>query len=178
MNFQFFREQHREPLREALVVAEEMTSDFFKLTSRHWLAARYDISTLAHLRDEEISPNALAMVAKYDGCPPGRVLRSSSFDFYRVCLQDHNILKTLASREDLQLFPFLCYILTHELVHIVRFSQFAARFETSPEEKRQEEDRVHRLTWKILAPLNSLDLGPVLQYHQEHWQGGYEYAHL
>ncbi|MFZ2088430.1 MAG: hypothetical protein WAU47_07620 [Desulfobaccales bacterium] len=178
MEQQFFQEQHREPLREALVVAEEMTSDFFKLTSRHWLAARYDISTLAHLREEEISPYALAMVAKYDGYPPGRVLRSSSFDFYRVCLQDHNILKTLAARNDLKLFPFLCYILTHELVHIVRFSQFDARFETSPEDKRREEDRVHRLTWKILAPLNSLDLGPVIQYHQEHWQGGCDYAHL
>jgi hypothetical protein len=178
MEHRYFQEQHREPLREALVVAEEMTSDFFKLTSRHWLAARYDISTLAYLRDEEISPNALAMVAKYDGCPPGRVLRSSSFDFYRVCLQDHNILKTLAGREDLKIFPFLCYILTHELVHIVRFSKFEARFDTSSEEKRREEDRVHRLTWKILAPLNSLDLGPVIQYHQEHWQGGCDYAHL
>ena len=172
MDFQYFRTQHREPLREALVVAEEMTSDYFKLTSRHWLTARYDISTLADLREEEISPHALAMVAKYDGCPPGQELRSSAFDFYRVCLQDHNILKTLASRNDLKLFPFLCYILTHELVHIVRFSQFEARFETSAEEKRLEEGRVHHLTWKILAPLSSLDLGPVIQYHRQHWQGG------
>jgi hypothetical protein len=178
MDLQYFREQHREPLREALVVAEEMTSDYFKLTSRHWLRARYDISTLAHLSEEEISSHALALVAKYDGCPPGRVLKSSSFDFYRVCLQDHNILKALAFRENLKFFPLLCYILTHELVHIVRFSQFEALFDTSPQEKEEEEDRVHRLTWKILAPLNSLDLGPVIQYYQDHWQGGCEYAHL
>lgn len=178
MEFQYFRSQHREPLREALVVAEEMTSDFFKLTNRHWLAARYDISTLAHLREEEISLHALALVAKYNGCPPGRVLRSSSFDFYRVCLQDHNILRALESRDDLKLFPFLCYILTHELVHIVRFSRFEALFETTSKEKAEEEARVHRLTWKILAPLNSLDLGPVMQYHQQHWQGGCENAHL
>ena len=178
MDIQYFREQHREPLREALVVAEEMTSDFFKLTSRHWLTARYDISTLVHLREEEVSPHALALVAKYDGCPPGRVLKSSSFDFYRVCLQDHNILKTLASRSDLNLFPLLCYVLTHELVHIVRFSRFEAFFESSPKEKDEEEARVHRLTWKILAPLNSLDLGPVMQYYEEQWQGGFVYAHL
>ena len=178
MDFQYFCTQHREPLAEALVVAEEMTSDYFKLTSRHWLTARYDIFTLAHLREEEISPHALALVAKYDGYPEGRVLKSSSFDFYRVCLQDHNILKTLATREDLKLFPFLCYILTHELVHIVRFSRFEARFDTSAEEKLQEENRVHRLTWKILAPLHSLDLGPVIQYYQQHWHGGCENAHL
>ncbi len=179
MDLEYFQEQHREPLREALVVAEEMTSDFFKLSNRHWLSAgRYDISTLAHLREEEISPHALALVAKYDGCPPGRVLKSSAFDFYRVCLQDHNILKALASRENLRLFPLLCYILTHELVHIVRFSRFEALFETSPEEKDEEEARVHRLTWKILAPLNSLDLGPVIHYYEHQWQGGCKYAHL
>jgi len=173
MDFQYFQEQHREPLREALVVAEEMTSDFFKLTSRHWLKARYDILTLNHLREEEISPHALALVAKYNGCLPGRVLNSASFDFYRICLQDHNILKTLASRPDLKLFPFLCYIMTHELVHIVRFSQFEALFEAPEEEKQAEEARVHRLTWKILAPLNSLDLGPVMHFSKDQWQGGF-----
>jgi hypothetical protein len=178
MGFQYFREQHREPLREALVVAEEMTSDFFKLTSRHWLTARYDLSTLAHLREEEISNHALALVAKYDGYPPGRVLRSSSFDFYRICLQDNNILKALNSRADLKLLPFLCYILTHELVHIVRFSQFEASFEASEEEKQEEEARVHRLTSKILAPISFLDLRPVMQYYEEQWQGGYVHAHL
>lgn len=172
MDFQYFQEQHREPLREALVVAEEMTSNFFKLTSRHWLKARYDILTLGHLREEEISSHALALVAKYHGCLPGRVLRSASFDFYRVCLQDHNILKTLASRQNLQLYPFLCYILTHELVHIVRFSQFEALFEAPEEEKGEEEARVHRLTWKILAPLNFLNLGPVIRYYEDQWQGG------
>ena len=87
-------------------------------------------------------------------------------------------LKALTSRSDLKLFPFLCYILTHELVHIVRFSQFEALFETSVQERREEEDRVHRLTWKILAPLNSLDLGPVMQYYDGQWQGGFKYAHL
>ncbi len=178
MDLQYFQEQHRKPLQEALVVAEEMTSDYFKLTSRHWLAARYDISTLAHLREEEISPYALALVAKYDGRPPGRELRSSTFDFYRVCLQDHNILKTLASRQDLKFFPLLCYILTHELVHIVRFSRFEALFEAPPEEKQAEEGRVHRLTWNILAPRNFLDLGPGIRYYQEVWQGGCDHAHL
>jgi len=174
MELQYFQEQHREPLREALVVAEEVTSDFFKLTSRHWLAARYDICTLAHLREEEVSPHALALVAKYDGCLSGWTLKSASFDFYRICLQDHNILKALRIRKNLKLFPLLCYILTHELVHIVRFSRFEAFFDASPREMDEEESRVHRLTWKILAPLNILDLGPVIRYYEEQWQGGCE----
>jgi len=178
MDFAVFQEPQQELLRDALVVAEEMTSDYFKLTSRHWLKARYDILTLAQLREEEISPHALALVAKYAGVPQGRILKSAAFDFYRICLQDHNILRVLASRGDLSLFPLLCYILTHELVHIVRFSRHEARFEASQEERRREEALVHRLTGNILAPLQSLDVEPVRQYYQEQWQGGCRYAHL
>jgi len=113
-------------------------------------------------------------VAKYRGKPHNRALPSASFDFYRVCLQDHNILKALQSREDLALFPLLVYIVTHELVHIVRFSQFLALFEASEEQKRQEEKRVHRLTQKILEPFKYLDMPPVLRYYEHHWQGGWQ----
>ena len=92
-------------------------------------------------------------MAKYDGRHQDRLLQSAVFDFYRVCLQDHNILKTLKNGHDLRLFPLLLYIVTHELVHIVRFSQFLALFETPEEHKHEEERRVHRLTQNILAPL-------------------------
>ena len=168
MDFQYFRTQHREPLREALVVAEEMTSDHFKLTSRQWLTARYDITTLADLRAEEISPHALAMVAKYGGFLPGRELNSSAFDFYRVCLQDHNILNTLDKQTKLALLPLLIYVITHELVHIVRFSQFHHLFEATTEEKEQEEKRVHSLTREILKPFNCPDLEEISLYYQDH----------
>lgn len=178
MAWEYFQQEHLEPLRQAVMVAEEVTFNFYKLSHRHWLKARYDISTLAHLRQEEISPHALALVAKYQAYPAGRLLNSLSFDFYRVCLQDHNILRTLARRRELGFFPLLCYIVTHELIHIVRFSKFEARFEADGRERLEEEGRVHRLTWQILAPLNFLDLGPVIRYYQEIWQGGCAYAHL
>jgi hypothetical protein len=158
MTYTYFHGQHKELLKEAVVIAEEMTSDFFKLSPSHWRRARYDISTLEALKREEISPHALALVAKYDGRPQDRHLPSAGFDFYRICLQDHNILKALELRGDLSIFPLLTYILTHELVHIVRFSQFLARFEALERERLQEEERVHRLTQKILAPLNFIAL--------------------
>jgi hypothetical protein len=174
---QVFQVQHRRLLQEAAGIAEGVTSDFFKLGESHWRRARYDILTLEGLRAEEISPHALALVAKYNGCPQDRLLRSAAFDFYRVCLQDHNILKALNSCGDLRLQPLLIYILTHELVHIVRFSQFLALFEASPEQKQQEEQHVHRLTQKILASLRYPDLPPVMRYY-ENWQGGLQYADL
>ena len=172
---QYFHQHHKELLKEATVIAEEVTSDFFKLS--HWRRARYDILTLEALRDEEISSHALALVAKYDGCHKDRLLRSAAFDFYRVCLQDHNILKTL-KHVDYLMFPLLLYIVTHELVHIVRFSQFLALFEAPEEHKQEEERRVHQLTQKILAPLKVRDMPPVMQYYDERIQGGLQYANL
>src|SRR5659263_198607 len=118
MKPEYFRQYHKELLKEATVIAEEVTSDFFKLSPCHWRRARYDILTLEALRAEEICSHALALVAKYDGCHKDRLLRSATFDFYRVCLQDHNILKTLQHVDDLSLFPLLLYIVTHELVHL------------------------------------------------------------
>ncbi|MEW6388220.1 MAG: hypothetical protein AB1491_11955 [Thermodesulfobacteriota bacterium] len=174
----YFRTHHKELLREALVIAEEMTFDFFKLSPSHWRRARYDILTLEGLRREEISPHALALVAKYNGYPQDRLLPSAAFDFYRVCIQDHNILKTLETCGELRLLPLLSYVLTHELVHLVRFSQFQARFEASPAEKHLEEQRVHRLSQDILTPLNFLDLAPVIRYYESCSLGGWQYAHL
>ncbi len=165
MGQRHFLPQHKDLLREAAGIAEEVTSDFYKLSPAHWRRARYDILTLEGLSREEISPHAHAQLAKYQGCPHNASLQSAWFDFYRVCLQDHNILKTLEASPDLSLFPLLLYIVTHELVHIIRFSQFLALFEASEKEKAVEEMRVHRLTQKILAPLNFLDLPPVMRYY-------------
>ena len=63
------------------------------------------------------------------------------------------------------LCPLLLYIVTHELVHVIRFSQFLALFEAAEAEKAIEETRVHQLTQKILAPLNLLDLPSVIRYY-------------
>ena len=174
MGRRYFHQDHKELLKDAAGIAEEVTSDFFKLGLSHWRRARYDILTLEALAREEISPHAHALVAKYQGKPHDRALPSASFDFYRVCLQDHNILKALRSRGDLGLFPLLLYIVTHELVHIVRFSQFLALFEASEPQRVEEEERVHRLTRKILEPLNNIDMPPVMRYYEAHWQGGWQ----
>ena len=178
MGQRHFLPQHKELLKEAAVIAEEVTSDFFKLSPAHWRRARYDILTLEGLNREEISPHAHALVAKYKGCPANSSVQSAWFDFYRVCLQDHNILKTLEASPNLSFFPLLLYIVTHELVHIIRFSQFLALFEASETEKAAEEMRVHRLTQKILAPLKVRDLPPVIKYYNDNLQGGWQYAHL
>ena len=178
MGHSLFLEHHKELLREAAVIAEEMTSDFFKLTPNCWRRARYDILTLEGLEQDEISSHALALVAKYRGRHRDRVLQSAVFDFYRICLQDHNILKALDYCPYLSLLPLLLYIITHELVHVVRFSRFQALFEAPEEQKHEEERQVHLLTQKILKPLKSPELPRVISYYEENRQGGWQYAHL
>lgn len=165
MGQRLFQPQQKELLKEAALIAEEVTFDFFKLSQAYWRRTPYDILTLEGLSREEISPHAHAVLAKYQGCPPNSSLQSAWFDFYRVCLQDHNILKSLDASPHLSLFPLLLYIVTHELVHVIRFSQFQALFEASGGDMVREEARVHHLTQKILAPLNFVDLPAVVRYY-------------
>jgi hypothetical protein len=155
-------------IQEAVLIAEGSTSDFFKLSNSQWRRSRYDILTLEALREEEISSSALAQVAKYTCCLPGRELKSAHFDLYRICLQDHNILSTLDQQTKLALLPLLIYVITHELVHIVRFSRFHQLFDATAEEKEQEEKRVHSLTREILRPYKCPDIEEIALYYQEH----------
>ncbi|MBM4287660.1 MAG: hypothetical protein FJ135_05865 [Deltaproteobacteria bacterium] len=164
-----FQGSEKPIIQEAVLVAEEATSDFFKLSRSQWRRSRYDILTLEALRQEEISPHALAQLAKYTCCLAGRELKSAHYDLYHICLQDHNIIKTLENQVKLSLLPLLIYVITHELVHIVRFSQFEQLFEASEAEKAEEETRVHSLTREILRPFKCPDLETIaLNYHAYH----------
>lgn len=154
-------------IKEAVQIAEEATSDYFKLSSSQWRRHPYDILTLESLRQEEISPHALAQLAKYTGMRPGRQLKSAQFDFYRICLQDHNILKTIEKEARFALLPLLVYIVTHELVHIVRFGLFQQRFEADEAEKAAEERRVHQLTRMVLRPFKCKELDQIGAYYND-----------
>lgn len=163
-----FADTHTRILSDAVVIAEEMTSDYYKLSRSQWLKSRYDILTLPELREDEISPHALAQVARYSCIRPGGLLKSDHFDLYRICLQDHNIIDTLENCRHLELLPLLIYVVTHELVHVVRFSRFQQLFDVTPEEKAQEERRVHQLAETILEPITAPPLREVLAYYREH----------
>ncbi len=163
-----FQGPEKSIIQEAVLIAEESTSDFFKLSNSQWRRSRYDILTLEALREEEISPHALAQLAKYTCCLPGRELKSAHYDLYRICLQDHNILSTLDTQTKLVLLPLLIYIITHELVHIVRFSNFHQLFDATAEERKHEEKRVHSLTREILSPFKCPELEEIALYYHNH----------
>ena len=88
-------------------------------------------------------------------------------------MQDHAIQSTLTMTPGIRLFPFSLYIITHELIHIVRFSKFLQSFEASDQERMAEEKRVHQRTHEILKPVQLDGLSNVLEYYND-WRVPYE----
>lgn len=160
-------------VNNAIAMAEELVSNHFKMSTNQWLRLKYDVKTLATLSPGEIVAEPFAQIIRYEGKQEGKELGSAAYDFYKICLQDRNILKALARAPGLTLFPFILYIITHELVHVVRFHTFLQNFDASPEERLAEEARVHAITHLILNPVRSADLSPVLTYFKE-WRKPFE----
>jgi hypothetical protein len=154
-------------VNNAVAVAEELVSNHFKMSASQWLRPRFDVKTLRDLAREEIVSGPFAQIIRYVGKKDSSLLGSSAYDFYKVCLQDHAILDAISETPALELFPFLLYIVSHELIHIVRFSKFLQNFEASSEEKFAEETRVHQITHQILAPVSVAGMQPVLEFYEK-----------
>jgi hypothetical protein len=50
----------------------------------------------------------------------------------------------------MEFYPFMVYILTHELVHVARFCQNLHPFECDRESLQKEEEKVNQLTQQVL----------------------------
>jgi hypothetical protein len=86
----------------------------------------------------------------------------TTFDFYRIQLNDPAILTTARQeRLDRDLYPFLVYILMHEMVHLVRPSNKLAGAGDFPLSVEAEEDRVQRVAYRNLAIAPDQRLRPV-----------------
>lgn len=157
----------------AVGIAEELVSNHYKMSASQWLRPKYDVRTLAELEPPEIVDGPFAQIIRYQGQPKAASLSSSTYDFYKICLQDHAILTALRHNPELQLLPFTLYIITHELIHIVRFSKFLQGFEASADERLAEEQRVHARTHDVLIGLKLPGLSDVLRFYSD-WRRVYE----
>jgi len=169
MALRYFNKRHLGILGDALDVAEDMTSNHFKLSLSQWIRYPFDVKTLSSLFGEDIKDNVFALLRKYmtGGRWEIEPIRKRH-ESYIICLQDHQILKALQRDRDLKLLPLLAYILTHELVHIVRFCKFQVRFDTQEESRSEEEKIVHQTTYEILKELPLASLSYILgSYHPD-----------
>ncbi len=160
-------------INHAVTMAEELVSNYYKMSASQWLRPKYDIKTLVDLETAEILDGPFAQIVRYEGQRHGTSLGSELYDYYKICLQDHTILAALETDPNLHILPFSLYIITHELVHIVRFSRFLQSFDATPNEKLAEEHRVHEITHQILLSVRMEGLDSVIAYYHR-WRSPLE----
>lgn len=165
---QLFDPDQIRKMKEAASMAEELVYNYYKLPSGRKNNPRYDVLTRCQFVSEEIPEGPFAQVVRYEAKPKSSPLGSMTFDFYKICLDDTAILKELVLFPHLELFPVVLYLVTHELVHVVRFTKFLQNFNAVHEQKLIEEKRVHEITQAILSPVNVPGLSQVLA-HSEKW---------
>lgn len=149
-------------LRQSIEISEDLISDHFKISTSQWKRYRYDVQSLKDLAEDEITDVAFAQVRRYAHCPSERLRGSETGEYFKICLQDHMIFQALQRDPQIRLLPLSTYIVTHELIHVVRFARFLQHFQVSDRERETEERLVHSLTQQLLGPLKIPGLAEVL----------------
>ena len=149
--------------------AEELTGDFYQLSGFGPRRYLYEVATARALTEADWSEGAFAQLCRYVAHPPTPGDRQRPGRYYRVCLQDPNILEATArAGSGFDLPTLLLYIMTHELIHIVRFERFQHPFVTDPASRDAEEQRVHGLTYELLAAYDDPRMRRLLDYYRHH----------
>ena len=180
MAFFYFKSHQLKTLEEAVFLAEELVSNYYKMSSAQWLRSRYDIKTLKDLDESEIVDGPFAQVLGYHVRNKTDSTGSRVIDYYKVCIQDHAILAlpdfqpggghTSSGRAfQLDLLPFLIYIVVHELVHIVRFATFKQIYSVASEADcaMEEERKVHGICLRILKGISIQGISNVLLFYEK-----------
>lgn len=147
---------------QALDEAEKCTTRYYCIPPFRWQRLSYDVVTSADAAWKPLPESALAEVL----CLHRNVREPSDGhedEFYRIQLNDAGILTTFQrDRVSYRLFPFLIYILTHEMIHLVRLSSILGHSRFATMQCRAEEARVRRITRQVLTGSGLEGLGPVL----------------
>lgn len=145
-------------VRAARDEAATLVTKHYCIAPREWMQMPYEVRTLRSLGMSEVLDEALAQTLCYAINREAGSRATEQSDLYRICLQDHRILRCArATRVKLELL--LLYVLTHELIHVVRFGCQLQSMDLPSDLRAGEEDQVERTTRLILA--HSLPAFPV-----------------
>ncbi|HSW38083.1 MAG TPA: hypothetical protein VLL97_01170 [Acidobacteriota bacterium] len=143
-----FSSCQRKLVYRAMEEAEERATEYYCIPPFRWEQLRYDLLTREDREWEPFPGPTLARIRCLQ-----RIRKDDSFDFYRIELNDPGILDA-AKRERLanDIYPFFVYILTHEMVHMIRLNSILDDKEkiSAPHEV-SEECRVREISRKVLA---------------------------
>ncbi|MCF8035879.1 MAG: hypothetical protein K9K62_03285 [Desulfobacteraceae bacterium] len=149
----------------AVATAEDLVSDYYKLSATRMRRLNYDVKTVSDLFPNEIVADHFAQIVRYRAEKKNSLLKTDVEDFYKICLQDHSILPVVTRFTEIEFHPFLMYVICHELVHVVRFQRFEQQFHVPQDQKQAEEIRVHRITHDMLAGAHIAGMQPVLDFY-------------
>lgn len=141
--------------------AAALVTRHYCIAPREWLEMPYEVKTLRSLEGAEIPSGALAQTLCYS---IRREIGSSLIeqsDLYCICLQDGRILER-AGAGRVPLDSLLLYVMTHELVHVVRFGRQLQSLDLPQSLRSREEDRVNRTTRLVLSRTGREDVDRVL----------------
>jgi hypothetical protein len=140
-------------LGRAASLAEALTEDFFGLTHGEWQRNPYGVFTRKETLSTLHEINVFASVIRY---PAGREARQRRDHRYGIVLQDPNILLALLRSTEHDLWALGLFILTHELVHILRFQRFGVDFFATVADRDREERVVHGVTREIFSGVTNM----------------------
>lgn len=136
-------------ITRAAVLAEKLTANHFSLANDEWERNPYAVFTRKEVRDSFYQQDVFAHVVRRAPVPSERSGKGPWEDF-AIVLQDPAILRALLRSASQDLWALALFILTHELIHIVRFRKFGVDFFASPGDRDEEEKVVYDITGKIL----------------------------
>ncbi len=157
----FFQQAHLEILSNTVALSEEIISDCFGLTTDYWLRNPFEVRTLKDEKRMTLPRGVYAHLEKYGNDWREKFYGKDTRCLYRIVVLDPRVLETTGGREAV-IRPFLLYIMTHELIHVVRFSRFECA--VSVEDKTEEEGKVHLLTQSVLKGVKIPNLDLVVDF--------------
>ncbi len=156
-----FQPVHLKILSDAVSLAEEIISDCFGLTTDYWLKNPYEVKTLKDEKDIILPKGVYAHLEKYGNKWHEKFFGKDTRCLYKVLVLDPRVLRVTGGHSSLML-PFLLYIMTHELIHMLRFSRFECA--ANIEDKVDEEEKVHSLTESVLSKIKMTNLNTVIDF--------------
>jgi hypothetical protein len=137
-------------VRRAAALAERLTADHFRFGHVEWTKNPYRVFTRKEVGESFQVNSAFAHLVE---CEPRPLKNSSSRRKPRfgVVLMDPNILRAVLRSSQEDLWTLSLFIMTHELIHIVRFERGEADFTAQGREREIEERTVYDITGRILA---------------------------
>ena len=171
----FFDKKQCHWVGEVLEIAETLAGNYFRVDLEDAERFPYDLQTLENLKRQEKTRRALAQVCKYEYQNKKALFRDGGKEFYRICLQDDKILNTVRTEGHPLLKPLLLYVVTHELIHVIRFSMEPKRFYLPSKEKKIEEREVHCKTYELLRSFGDPQVDLLLERYRP-WWGRFEWA--